>query len=165
MRIRSRAARPTVSATRRTLLLGSALLLANPLAWAAERQLPMARNLAEQLAAALARSSPLLVMVSLPGCPFCKVVRESHLAPMQAEQGLPVVQVDMQSRQLLRDFGGASISHERQIEAWGIRIAPTVLFVGRSGVEVAQRLVGGMLPDFYGAYLEQRLEAARKAIT
>jgi hypothetical protein len=124
----------------------------------------VAGNLAEQLAAALARSSPLVVMVSLPGCPFCKVVRESHLAPMHAEQGLPVVQVDMQSRQSLRDFKGGSTTHERQIEAWGVRIAPTVLFVGRGGSEVAQRLVGGMLPDFYGAYLEQRLETARKAI-
>ena len=32
------------------------------------------------------------------------------------------------------------------------------------GVEVAERLVGGMLPDFYGAYLDQRLETARKAV-
>jgi hypothetical protein len=24
--------------------------------------------------------------------------------------------------------------------------------------------VGGMLPDFYGAYLDQRLETARKAV-
>ena len=155
---------PLPSANRRTLVLGSALLLANPRGWAAEPQLPVARNLPEQLALALARSSPLVVMVSLPGCPFCKTVRESHLAPMHAEQGLPVVQVDMQSRLLLRDFHGASTTHERQIDAWGVRIAPTVLFVGRGGAEVAQRLVGGMLPDFYGAYLEQRLDTARKAI-
>ena len=155
---------PLPTANRRTLVLGSALLLANPRGWAAEPQLPVARNLPEQLALALARSSPLVVMVSLPGCPFCKVVRESHLAPLHAEHGLPVVQVDMQSKLLLRDFNGGGTTHERQIDAWGVRIAPTVLFVGRGGAEVAQRLVGGMLPDFYGAYLEQRLETARKAI-
>lgn len=149
---------------RRALLLGSGLVLAARGGWAAEPQLPVAGVLSDQLAAALLGGNPLVVMVSLPGCPFCKVVRESHLAPMQAEQGLPVVQVDMQSKRLLRDFNGVSTTHERQIEAWAIRIAPTVLFFGRGGVEVAQRLVGGMLPDFYGAYLDQRLEAARKAI-
>ena len=149
---------------RRALLLGSGLLIASPGTWAAEPQLPVAGVLSDQLAAALLRGNPLVVMVSLPGCPFCKVVRESHLAPMQAEQGLPVVQVDMQSKRLLRDFNGASTTHERQIDNWAIRIAPTVLFFGRGGVEVAQRLVGGMLPDFYGAYLDQRLETARKLI-
>lgn len=150
--------------SRRALLLGSVLALAGARGWAAEPQLPVAGALSDQLAAALLRGNPLVVMVSLPGCPFCKVVRESHLAPMQAGQGLPVVQVDMQSKRLLRDFNGVSTTHERQIDNWAIRIAPTVLFFGRAGVEVAQRLVGGMLPDFYGAYLDQRLETARKVI-
>ena len=149
---------------RRALLLGAGMVLAARRGWTAEAQLPLAGVLSDQLAAALQRGSPLVVMVSLPGCPFCKVVRESHLAPMQAEQGLPVVQVDMQSKRLLRDFNGLSVTHERQIDSWSIRIAPTVLFFGRGGVEVAQRLVGGMLPDFYGAYLDQRIETARKLI-
>jgi hypothetical protein len=152
------------SRIRRAMLLGSGLVAAVRGTWAADPQLPLAGALSDHLAAALLRGNPLVVMVSLPGCPFCKVVRESHLAPMHAELGLPVVQVDMLSKRLLRDFKGASFSHERQIDNWGIRIAPTVLFFGRAGVEVAERLVGGMLPDFYGAYLDQRLETARKAI-
>jgi hypothetical protein len=31
-------------------------------------------------------------------------------------------------------------------------------------VEVVERLVGGYIPDFYGAYLDERLQAARAAI-
>ena len=45
-----------------------------------------------------------------------------------------------------------------------MRIAPTVLFFGRDAVELVPRLTGGYLPDFYGAYLDQRLETARKAL-
>ncbi len=126
--------------------------------------LPPAASLADELAVALSAGFPLVVMVSLEGCPFCKIVRESFLVPMRYEQRLPVVQVDMRSRRSVKNFNGSSTTHEALISDWRIEIAPTVLFLGRQGVEVAQRLVGGYIPDFYGAYLEQRLETARAAV-
>ena len=126
--------------------------------------LPPAVSLPEELAVALAAGSPLVVMVSLEGCPFCKIVRESFLVPMRREQRLPVVQVDMRSQRSVKNFNAMAITHEALIAAWRIEIAPTVLFLGRQGVEVAQRLVGGYIPDFYGAYLEQRLESGRRAV-
>lgn len=149
---------------RRRYLSAVALASLMPHVRADEPKLPVAVALPEHLRLALQQGSPLLVMVSLPGCPFCKAVREGHLAPMQREQGLPVVQVDMTSRATFRDFKGATVTHEQQIDAWGIRVAPTVLFFGRRGQEVAERLVGSYLADFYGGYLEQRLETARKAL-
>ena len=149
---------------RRRLLVGCGLLGLGRLAWSASADLPAAVSLPEHLAAALRQGSPLVVMVSLPGCPFCRVARENYLAPMLREQKLPIVQVDMHSKQVLRAFSGAAATHERQIQDWRIRIAPTVLFFGPQGAEVAERLVGAMLPDFYGAYLEQRMATARKAL-
>ncbi|MEO6624380.1 MAG: thioredoxin fold domain-containing protein [Burkholderiaceae bacterium] len=157
-------ARPSVDFSLRRYLVAAALASVLPSARADAPTLPVAVALPEHLRLALQQGSPLVVMVSLPDCPFCKAVRESHLAPMQREQGLPVVQLDMMSRATLRDFQGAAVTHEQQIAAWGARVAPTVLFFGRRGQEVAQRLVGGYLPDFYGGYLEQRLETARKAL-
>ena len=44
-----------------------------------------------------------------------------------------------------------------------MKTAPTVLFLGPGGQEVADRLVGGS-PDFYSAYLDGRLERARQAL-
>ena len=126
--------------------------------------LPPAVSLADELALALAAGSPLVVMVSLEGCPFCKIVRESFLVPMRREQRLPVVQVDMRSQRSVKNFNATATTHEALIAAWRIEIAPTVLFLGAQGVEVAQRLVGGYIPDFYGAYLEQRLESGRRAV-
>ena len=72
--------------------------------------------------------------------------------------------LDMHSRRSVKNFNGSPTTHQALIAAWRIEIAPTVLFLGRQGVEVAQRLVGGYIPDFYGAYLEQRLETARAAV-
>ena len=126
--------------------------------------LPPAISLPDELALALATGSPLVVMVSLEGCPFCKVVRESYLMPMRQEQGLPVVQVDMRSQRSVKNFNRLATTHEALIAAWRIELAPTVLFFGRQGVEVAQRLVGGYIPDFYGAYLDERLDLARRAV-
>ena len=126
--------------------------------------LPTATSLPEELALALQKGSPLLVMVSLEGCPFCKVARENYLGPLRAEQGLPVVQIDMRNRQLIKNFNGAPLTQDELIRSWGVKVAPTVLFFGLRGVEIAERLVGGYIPDFYGAYLDDRLRIAREAL-
>lgn len=126
--------------------------------------LPLVVSLREELAQALRQGHPLVVMVSLDGCPFCKVARQNYLLPLREQQELPVVQLDMRSSLMARDFKGAPVSHDAMSRAWGIRIAPTVLFFGRDGLEVAERLVGGYIPDFYGAYLDQRLLQAHAAL-
>lgn len=148
---------------RRHLLLGAATL---PLALhqAQAAVLPPAHNLKEELANALVQHQPLVVMVSLEGCPFCKVARDHYLAPLHAQEGLPVAQVDMRSRDRLLDFSGKALTHDDMVRQWRIRIAPTVLFFGPGGVEVAERLVGGYIPDFYGAYLDERLKTARATL-
>ncbi len=147
---------------RRTLLLAAALPAVLRPAVAAE--LPPAHNLQEELAAALAKGQPLVLMVSLEGCPFCKIARNNYLAPMHEQEGLHVAQVDMRSRARVLDFSGKAVTHDDLVRLWKIRIAPTVLFFGRGGVEVAERLVGGYIPDFYGAYLDQRLAQARATL-
>lgn len=152
------------SITRRQwLLAGVAASLVN-VSHAAGVVLPVPTSLPDELAAALKRGSPLLVMVSLEGCPFCKVARENYLAPLQRQAGLAMVQIDMRNRQMVQDFGGNSQTQDQLIRSWGIKVAPTVLFFGRGGVEVAERLVGGYIPDFYGAYLDDRLRTARAAV-
>lgn len=127
-------------------------------------QLPVPASLADALARALARQQPLVVMVSLPGCPYCRVVRDSHLGPLMAESGLQVVQLDLRSQRAVRDFEGRSRDHDSVTRAWGVTVAPTLLFIGRGGAEVAPRLAGASLPDFYGAYLEERLAQATRAV-
>jgi thioredoxin-related protein len=143
--------------TRRVLLLTAA---AWPLAGRAAT-LPRSLDLQRELAAALARHQPLVVMVSLDGCAYCHIVRDHYLAPLHQQQGLPVVQVDMRSRRTLKEVDGRPTVHDEFVRARRVTVAPTVLFLGPKGEELAERLVGGSIPDFYGAYLEQRLEQAR----
>ena len=157
---------PATGLTRRRaarLLATAGLLAWTTEALAAAKSLPASRSLSTELAQALAARQPLVVMVSLHGCPWCKLVRESYLAPMHAEEGLPVVQVDIGSAQRTESVDGLPTTHDALVRAWGVKLAPTLLFLGAGGREVAPRLVGGS-PDFYSAYLDQRLAQARAAV-
>ena len=129
----------------------------------AGKTLPLSASLPDELARALKAGQPLLVMVSLHRCPWCEEVRNNYLAPMRAQERLPVVQVDMLSPRQTRDLQGAPTTHEALVRAWDVKVAPTVLFLGPQGKEVADRLVGGS-PDFYSAYLDRRLALAREAV-
>ena len=132
-------------------------------AQSADVTLPAATVLREALAVALKKKQPLVVMVSLEGCPYCRVARQSYLAPMH-KSGVEVVQLDMNSVQPVQDFAGQATTHGQLIRHWRVSVAPTVLFFGPNGKEVAERLEGASLPDFYGAYLEQRLEKGRQSL-
>ena len=132
-------------------------------ALAASVTLPSTESLAASLDQALRVKQPLVVMVSLHGCAFCKVVRENYLQPLRAS-GLQVVQVDMRDSRALVDFDGAALTHDAWVRKQGIKLAPTVLFFGAQGREVAARLKGAYLPDFYGAYLDEQLTVARRVV-
>ena len=152
------------SARRLWLVVAGASLVLPRLFAAGVSGLPPSASLTDELRNALRKGNPLLVMVSLEACVFCKVVRENYLIPMREQHGLDVVQVNMRSQQISRDFKNAAATHEQLIASWGVRVAPTVLFIGPGGVEVAERLTGGYIPDFYGAYLDDRLARARTKI-
>ena len=125
--------------------------------------LPTPESLPAALADAQQRKQPLVVMVSLHGCAFCKVVRESYLFPLM-QAGLPVVQVNMRDHHALTDWDGTATTQDAWVRKLGITLAPTVLFFGAQGREVAARLKGAYLPDFYNAYLEEQLAVARRAV-
>jgi len=125
--------------------------------------LPTTDSLPNSLAQALHLKQPLVVMVSLHGCPFCKVVRENYLQPLRTA-GLPIVQIDMRDARHLIDFDGTQLTQDAWVRKQGIKLAPTVLFYGAQGREVASRLKGAYLPDFYGAYLDEQLANARRVV-
>jgi hypothetical protein len=143
------------------IALGAVALALPPSGEAAT--LPAPSSLADALAQALRAGQPLVVMASLHGCPFCRVVRDHYLAPLR-ETGQAVVQLDMGDSRAVRGFDGRPTTHAQQLRDWGVEIAPTVLFFGRNGREIAERLAGASIPDFYGAYLEERLVQARRSL-
>jgi thioredoxin-related protein len=124
--------------------------------------LPSPASLRSAAQAAAARGEPLVVMTTLPGCPYCDLVRNHYLLPMRRQGKVQAVQLDIRDRtSRLQGFQGNSTTPAEQVSDWKARFAPTVLFLGSEGQELAERLVGVAVPDFYGEYLEARLEQAR----
>lgn len=127
--------------------------------------LPQPASLRAVAQAAARQGEPLVVMTTLRGCPFCDLVRNGYLLPMRASGQVHAVQLDIRDdRTTLQGFRGDTSTAAAITRAWKARFAPTVLFFDQNGREVAERLVGVAVPDFYEAYLLERLGAARIAI-
>jgi len=111
-----------------------------------------------------------VALFTLPGCPFCEAIRRdqlSHLAREQVARGLRLVEYDLTDRKAFtgsRADADSPASAAALAASLGIRLAPTVVFLGPDGSELAERLVGYSSPDFYGAYLEQRIAQARSRL-
>ena len=124
--------------------------------------LPSPASLRAVAQSAAAKGEPLVLMTTLVGCPYCDLVRNHYLLPMRRAGQVQAVQLDIRDRRSsLQDFAGNMTTPAEQVAAWKARFAPTVLFFGPQGQELAERLVGVAVPDFYGEYLEARLAEAR----
>ena len=64
----------------------------------------------------------------------------------------------------LQDLQGRTTTPYDQARAWKARMAPTLLFLDSEGREIAERLEGMTVADFYGAYLQERIDAARRVV-
>lgn len=150
---------------RQALQLGllTALGLAGRAHSASTTELPHPTSMAEEAQKASAAGQPLVVLFSLQGCPYCELVRRNYLIPMRVA-GAHVVQLEMRKAKALIDFQGDNTTHEALSRALNIKVAPTVMFVGARGVELADRMPGVPLLDFYGAYLDERLAQATKQL-
>ncbi len=123
----------------------------------------------------------IVALFSLPGCPYCEVVRRNYLRHLESEiPGVRVVEYGIGDERAFADAGaGARANPNMQADAtrvtpsakdapspaalaksFGIRIAPTVVFLANDAEEVAERLIGYNSPDFYGAYLDRRITSA-----
>jgi thioredoxin-related protein len=110
--------------------------------------LPKAQNLQSALQKARAQSMPLVVMVTIDGCPYCKVVRQNYL-PEYLEKGFPILDLDLaSSAPMQNEFGQSTTPRE-----WAR---------SKGGQEVVSRLVGMSSSDFYGAYLDERMQQAHQ---
>ncbi len=131
---------------------------------AALKEIPIAKSLLVEISLALKTASPLLVFVSLDNCPFCKIARENYLLPLMNNQSIAIVQVNFRHLASVIDSLGHVMTQDQLIRMWGVKVAPTVLFLGKEGREIAPRLTGGSTSDFYGAYLDERIRIAQTAI-
>jgi thioredoxin-related protein len=149
-----------------------AALLALILAWmtpalghaAGKSGVALAQDLAQEAKVAEARRLPVLVMFSRPNCAYCDQVLKEFLEPMQrnAEYRGKVIMrlVKAGSNAPLRDFSGGMTTHAEFALEHGVGMVPAIHLYDSWGASLAEPLVGLSTPDYYGHFLDQRIDEA-----
>ena len=154
---------------RRRVLTGSllAFLAGGQALWAQGREtpLPTPDSLIDAAQAAAIAGEPLVLLVSLPGCPYCELLRRNYLSPMRRSEQLHAwqVQVNEHKRNLV-GFDGVETTAGAYTDRMQAKFTPTVLFLGPNGEELSPRMVGVASADFLGSVLDGHLTQAREAL-
>jgi thioredoxin-related protein len=151
------------------VLLTSLIFILPTQAQSHDDMLPVPQNLQREAAQAHADRKAFLLMFSLPGCGYCKVVRRNYLMPLLRDASpadRPVIrEVQITSRDSLQGFDGKATTQSALATRYGVQVAPTVIVVNAEGELLADPIVGGDNNGFYSAYLDRALEAAEKQFT
>jgi thioredoxin-related protein len=139
--------------------------LVPPTAHAVERgKLPFAADLAAEARTARAKQMPILIMFGSSGCGYCAKVRDEFLIPTTLnadyDDKVLLLEVDVGSSKRMLDFNGNATTHARFAQRYRVGFTPTVVLLDAHGNELTDPLVGFVTADYYGGYLEDRLNLA-----
>ena len=122
---------------------------------------PLASDLQRDGLHAARIGMPLVLFFSLPDCRYCHTVRHNYLAPMLGGAHI-IREIEVGGSLAATGLDGAATTHAALARRFGVRFAPTVLFVGPAGETLAPPLLGGDTAGMYGALLDARLATARQ---
>ena len=113
-----------------------------------------------------ATSTPIMLVFTRPGCPFCARAKQDHLEPLNAN---PAYSAKVVLREIeapndlvpLRGFDGAMTTHAGFARQYGVHTVPAVILVDSHGPALTDAIVGLNLAEFYNLYLEPAIDAAR----
>lgn len=127
-------------------------------------EIPLARDFTLDATVARTKNVPILVMFSRHNCAFCTQLLQEFLLPMRrnAEYDAKVIMrmVDVGSSAPLRLFSGKATTHARFSRENGIKLTPTIKLFDAEGRELTEPLIGLSTPDYYGGFLDQRIDQA-----
>ena len=125
-------------------------------------------DLRDEARAASANNLVLVLEFSSEYCPFCRKLEELFLLPMQrnAEYDKKVLirSVSLDGYETLIDFDGRSLSTTEFASRYDVWLTPTLLFLNAEGRELSEKLVGIWSEDFYGGFIDNRIDEARERL-
>lgn len=150
----------------RQLCAAGLLLLIAPVGLADEdaERMVMATDLRDE--ARLLREQKLVLVLefSSEDCSYCRRLEELFLLPMQRNEEyrerVLIRAVSLDPYHDLVDFDGHSLSTHEFASRYDVSLTPTLLFLDADGVEIGERLVGIWSEDFFGGYIDGRIDDA-----
>ena len=117
--------------------------------------------------AQIANTNNLILVVEFSSeyCAFCRKLEDLFLLPMQrnAQYNAKVLirSISLDSYETLVDFQGQTLSTTEFASRYDVSLTPTLIFLNAAGEEMSDKLVGIWSEDFYGAYIDSRIDEAR----
>ncbi len=149
---------------RRFGLLLATLAFAGAVGGDVDEMIP-AEDLRDVARVARAQNVVLMLEFSSEYCGYCRKLEELFLLPMQRNEDYDakvlIRTVSLDSYETVIDFDGRLLDTDRFAARYGVSLTPTLVFLNPEGVELSEKLVGIWSEDFYGAYIDKRIEQAR----
>ncbi|GAO36461.1 hypothetical protein SCT_1868 [Sulfuricella sp. T08] len=127
-------------------------------------EVPIAHNLATDAQEAKTRGVPIMLVFGSHNCPFCLLLNRDFLQPMRRnpeyEAKVMMRRIDISANVALRGFSGKTTTHARFAKEHRIKLTPTIKWFDPEGRELTEPLIGLTTPDYYGGFLDQRIDEA-----
>jgi thioredoxin-related protein len=150
------------------LILMTGLLSSNPASGGAVNDVVSMQQVADlRVEAEVARANKLVLMLefSRDDCPYCRKLEALFLLPMQRNTGyddkILVRMISLDDDEEVIDFEGQTLTTNEFAARFGVSLTPTLLFLNADGVEISERLVGIWSEDFYGVFIDDRIDTAK----
>jgi len=121
--------------------------------------------------ARVARADNLILVLefSSEDCVYCHKLEQLFLLPMQRnaeyDEKILIRTVSLDSFETLIDFDGQTVSTGEFASRYEVSLTPTLLFLNAEGKEMSDKLVGIWSEDFYGGFIDNRIDEARAKLT
>jgi thioredoxin-related protein len=115
----------------------------------------------------LAKQKDLVLVIEFAAedCGYCRKLEDLFLLPMQrnTEYGDKILlrTVSLSEFDSLIDFDGRSVTTAEFAAQYDVALTPTLVFLNADGVEMSEKLVGIWSEDFYGGFIDSRIDEAR----
>jgi thioredoxin-related protein len=115
----------------------------------------------------LAKEKDLVLVIEFAAedCGYCRKLEDLFLLPMQrnTEYGDKILlrMVSLSEFDSLIDFHGRSVTTAEFAAQYDVSLTPTLVFLNADGVEMSEKLVGIWSEDFFGGFIDNRIDEAR----
>lgn len=146
----------------------SALMIAGPVS-GDNATMTQVSDLRDEARVARADNLILVLEFSSDNCAYCRKLEDLFLLPMQRnaeyDEKILIRTVSLDSFETLVDFDGQSVSTAEFASRYQVSLTPTLLFLNAQGKEMSDKLVGIWSEDFYGGFIDSRIDEAREKLT
>jgi len=135
---------------------------------AASEGLPPATDLQTDGRLAQAQRLPIVLFFHSASCPYCRQVEDLYLRPLAGENArtprMVLREVEIDAPVPMKDFRGARTDMRAFASRQGVKLVPSIRFLGPDGTPLVPELLGYSSPDFYAGYLEDAIRSATRKL-